>query len=235
MPEELLQLAEGDQRQPPANPLRFEQAVASFRRRVPMSDAAFQALLDASHARAFVVAGVTKLDLVTEVWRALDRATADGTTFEEFKKEIGQKLESEWGRRNPTRLETIFRTNLQRSYGAGTVKMLRAPAVLRRRPYWKFSAVEDSRTTVTCSTSDGTVLPADHPFWATHQPPLHFNCRSRLIALTQAQADHYGVSSEAPDAPPAKGFGNVEEEWKPDLTKYPAPLVHAYQQKQRQE
>lgn len=218
--------------EPPADPLRFEEAVSSFRRRVPMSDEAFRAMKEASHARAFIVAGVAKADLVDEVWRALDKAVADGMTFADFKKSVGDKIEAEWGRKNPARLETIFRTNLQRSYGAGTVEMLRRGPVMKRRPYWKFSSVLDSRTTAVCKACNGTVLPATHPFWMSHQPPLHFNCRSRLIALTEAQARAAGVSDIPLGAPPEEGFGNVEEAaWRPDLSKYPAQLAHAIQEK----
>lgn len=240
--EALLQLAAGEdggpedegQRptaQPPADPLRFDEAVSAFRARVPMSDAAFRALREAVHSRAFVIAGVTKLDLVAEVWNALDDAVANGTTFAQFQKEVGAKLEAEWGRANPSRLETIFRTNVQRSYSAGTLDMMREPAVLKRRPYWKFSAILDGRTTQVCAECHGTVLPADHPFWATRQPPLHFNCRSHLIPLTVAQADSTGVTDETPAAEPMKGFGNLEEDWKPDLTKYPAGLAHEFVRK----
>lgn len=230
---ELVKLAEGDdeerQPEPPADPLRFQEAVRAFRARVPMSDADFYEMLEASHARAFVVAGVAKLDLVTQVWKALDDAISNGTTFEDFKKTVGAQLEEEWGRKNPARLETIFRTNTQRSYSAGKIEMMRNPAISKRRPYWRYTAILDGRTTVVCKTCDGTTLPADHPFWATHQPPLHFNCRATIRALTVSQAETMGVSDEPPTAEPLDGFGNVErDQWKPDLSKYPPELAHEF-------
>lgn len=222
---------EGFEPEPPADPMRFEEAVRAFRARVPMLDDDFYDLVESARSKAFTVAAVTQLDIVHDVWRALDKAIADGTSFEDFKREVGAKLTSEWGRENPARLETIFRTNVQAAYGAGRVTQLRSPAVLKRRPFWRFSAILDARTSPICSPLAGLVLPADDPFWNTHQPPLHFNCRSTLIALTRGQAEDFGVDDPPPNAPAQDGFGNVSEDWEPDLERYPEPLQAAYRKK----
>jgi len=222
-----------DEPEPAADPLQFEQAVRAFRARVPMGWDVFKALVQASHEQAFVIAGVAELDLVNEVWEALDKAVASGTTFDEFKRDVGAQLEQHWGRKNPARLETIFRTNVQHAYGAGTVEMLQNPVVLKRRPFWKYSAVLDGRTTLVCEHWNGTILPADDPAWKSHQPPLHFGCRSHLLALTRTQAEAMGIAEKAPAVEALDGFGNVEKPWTPDLSKYPPELRQAYEAKEK--
>jgi hypothetical protein len=83
-----------------------------------------------------------------------------------------------------------------------------SPAMLKRRPYWKFSAVRDGRTTSTCAAAHGTILPANHPWWKTHIPPLHFNCRSTIVPLSERRAKELGITKHPPPAPSALGFGN---------------------------
>lgn len=212
--------------EPPADPFQFEEAVEAFRARVPMTDDEFDALEELAHQRAFTVAGVTKLDLLTELWQGIDRAVAEGITLAEFKESISRELAASWSGATPARLENIFRTNVQSAYGAGRVKQLRTPAVKRARPYWKFSAIEDARTSAICQPLGGTVLPADDPWWNSHQPPLHFQCRSTILPMTERQAVATGVAEKPPAIEPLPGFGNTQagEQWKPDPEQYPEPL-----------
>lgn len=94
----------------------FEEAIDFFRQRVPMLKAEWEAMEVAARKKAFTVAGVAQLDVVTDVWKSIDRALRDGTPLEEWKTEIGPKLEAAWAgsaANPPWRLETIFRTNVQ--------------------------------------------------------------------------------------------------------------------------
>src|SRR5690606_18372308 len=75
---------------------KFAAAIRAFRRRVIMNDDAFTALADRNHDRAFTIADVASLDLIADVWRALDHALENGTDFRDFKKAVGEKLKAEW-------------------------------------------------------------------------------------------------------------------------------------------
>ncbi len=44
----------------------------------------------------------------------------------------------------------------------------------------EYDAVMDSNTSDICRPLDGIRLPVDHPFWNTHSPLNHFNCRCFL-------------------------------------------------------
>lgn len=213
-----------------ADPQHSEEAIRQFRKRVPMSDAQWAKLTEAEREFAFKVSGVAQADIVTDVWLAMDRAIRDGTTLEDFKAEIGGQLEAAWGVEDPARIETIFRTNALDAYNGGRHEILSHPEVKKARPYLRFDAVMDSRTSDLCDGLDGTVRPADDPFWHTHSPPLHFQCRSILTPLTDEEAADEGVDDEPPDPElqPDEGFGRpptVGGDWEPKLSDYPPAIA----------
>lgn len=208
--------------------LTFQEALDWFLARVPMTREEVDRIGELAKRRAFFVSQVAQLDVVTQAWTAATKALKNGQTLEEFKQEIGPVLKAAWAgsvANPPARLENIFRTNVQHAYAAGRYEQMEAPAVKARRPYREYSAVMDGRVSEICSAIDGTVLPADDEFWKTHTPPLHFQCRSTLVALTEEQAKRKGITEKAPEAAPLEGFGHPPDvEWKPDLEKYPEPL-----------
>jgi SPP1 gp7 family putative phage head morphogenesis protein len=161
-------------KQPPP-PDRYAEAIAWFRNRVPMTDEEFAALDVAERQKAFTVAGVTQARPIQEIFNAIDRAIADGTTLDDFKDEVGAQLEESWGGPDPSRVETVFRTNTMSAYNGARSAIFSDPVVREARPYLQFHAVEDSRTSDICEALDGKVLPADDPFWQRHTPPLHHN------------------------------------------------------------
>jgi len=206
-----------------------------FRARIPMTDAQMQEIDADIRKYAWTVANCTQADVVTQVYEALDSAIANGTTVDEFKKTIGEQLEQSWGGEDPGQLETIFRTNVQSAYNAGRYEQQTDPVILHARPYWQFDAIEDDRTSDICSELDHTVLAADDDFWDEHQPPLHFNCRSTVVALSADEADEAGVSEDAPETPAADGFGDAPElssgDWEPDPKDYPSEIASVLRSK----
>jgi uncharacterized protein with gpF-like domain len=104
-----------------------------------------------------------------------------------------------------------------------------APTVKKTRPFWRFDAIEDDRTSEICSGINGTILPVDDSFWSDHVPPLHFNCRSQLVPLDLEDVDDEGgADDEAPEIDADEGFGAAPtkegEDWKPDPDDYPGPI-----------
>jgi SPP1 gp7 family putative phage head morphogenesis protein len=214
---------------PSTDPARFEQAIASHRKRVPMRKDEWRDLDAGEREKAFTVADVARVSVIADAWKAMDSAIENGTTFEDFKASVGEKLESEWGKPNAPRLSTIFRTNIMNAYAAGRSQVYTAPAVKRARPYLRFDAIKDDAIDEECDAADGTILPQDDPFWASCTPPLHFNCRCVLTPLSQEDANEEGgVDDEAPDVEAAEGFGRAPSEkgtdWEPTIGDFPAPL-----------
>lgn len=208
------------------DPTDFEEAIEAFRRRVPVTPEEWDAMDEAARQQAFKVAGIAQADLVQQVYGAIDGALSDGTTLDDFRGDMAEQLQSAWGGSvaNPAwRIETIFRTNLQNAYGAGSYAQRTHPAVLRTRPFWQFDATMDDRTSDICEECNGTTLRADDPWWNDHQPPLHFNCRSTVITLDEDEADEgEGPDDEGPDTEADEGFGGVPQVdgWEPDTSQY---------------
>lgn len=189
-------------------PGTFEEATEWFRKRISMTKADYDALDERERGRAFTVAGVAQLDIVTDVWTAIDKAIENGDDIDDFRSSIADALEAAWAGTvdDPAwRIETIFRTNLQSAYGAGRYAQATDPDVLEERPIWMFDAILDGRETRICHACDGTKLPADHPWWETHITPLHHNCRSGIVTLTQDEAGT--LTKKPPKAKPDGGFG----------------------------
>lgn len=208
------------------DPTKFHEAVKAFRKRVPMSNEDYDQLQADERRRGFTVGAVSQADLVQDVFDAIDSALVAGTSFDDFKAEIGGKLADAWGGEDAPRVETIFRTNVLSAYSEGRHEIFSSPAVKETRPVWRFDAIEDDRIDEDCEAADGTVLPADDPWWSTHLPPLHFNCRCSFTALTPEEADEEGMTERAPEGEADEGFGNApdDEEWAPDLSRFSPSL-----------
>nr|WP_267962524.1 phage minor head protein [Thermus hydrothermalis] len=165
--------------------------------------------------------------MVQEAKDALEEALAKGLPFEDFRQRLSERVRGAWGEGTRHRLDTVFRTNLQLAYGAGRHRQAEETKALR--PYWGLSVVLDGRTSGVCRPLAGVVLPADHPFWRNHIPPLHHNCRTALVTYTREEGERRAWK-EAPEHEPQAGFGRPpgQEEWSPDPRDYDPALWRAY-------
>ena len=153
--------------------LPFTEQIEHFRDKVPLEAQAWTDIWEGEHARAFVVAGAMKADLLTDFKTAIDKAISEGTTLEEFRKDFDQLVERHgWsyngGRGWRTRV--IYETNLRTTYQTGRFKQKQDIKWLR--PYWEYrhsDLVQDPREEH--ERWDGMVLSADDPWWKTHYPP----------------------------------------------------------------
>jgi SPP1 gp7 family putative phage head morphogenesis protein len=213
-----------------ADPGKFREAIKAFGKRVPMPKAEFGLLDQQAREFAFTVAGAAQADLVAEVYEAIGRAIEEGTTLEDFKAEIGDRLAEAWGGENAPRVETIFRTNVQSAYSEGRYSVFSAPAVKDARPYFRYELIDDGTQSDDdpCLDCDGVVLPQDDQWWSEHLPPLHPNCRCSFTALSEEEARDEGIDTGGPDAEAADGFGGLPSsegsDWEPDAADYPAAV-----------
>ncbi len=208
-----------------------------FRARVPMHKTQWLELGTEARQRGFTVADVAQLDVIHQVWLALDDSIARGDPFAEFKQAVTPALTAEWAgsvESPPARIETIFRTNVMAANNAGRHAQMTDPVVAERRPFWQYVDIDDQRECPICTACHGTILPMSDPWWQTHSPPLHFQCRCRTRPLTSAQAESMGVTvAPIPDAA-QDGFGAppaAHEPFMVDLSKYPPELAAAAREK----
>jgi len=191
-----------------------EEAIAYFEAKGYAISFKWQDVWAEAHARAFTVAGVTKLDVLTDVHDALADALKNGETLADFQQRLQPLLETKgwWGkgsivdkatgeihgkRLNPRRLDTIFRTNLQSSYMAGRFQAQLANAGFR--PYWEYVAVMDNRTRPAHRSLHGRVFRYDDPFWRTFYPPNGWRCRCRVRTRSQRDMDQLGIAASSSD------------------------------------
>ena len=102
-----------------------------------------------------------------------------------------------WTGKRAWRLDTIFRTNIQTAYNAGRYHQMQQ--VKERRPYWRYSAVNDSRTRPAHRAVHGKIFPADHPFWDTWYPPNGFRCRCSVNSVSAHDLELEGWKVETTD------------------------------------
>lgn len=186
-----------------------EEAIKYFKAKGYKFSWAWYELWQEAHTKAFTVAKAMRMDILKDIRDALDRALSEGTTLQEFKNDLIPMLQREgwWGRTlagdqlgSPHRLKTIFNTNIQTAYQVGHYKAMTDPDVLAARPYWRYVAVNDSRTRPEHAAWHNTVLPADDPWWDTHYPPNGWNCRCTVVSASARELKRDGLKvSERPD------------------------------------
>ena len=184
-----------------------EEAIRFFRAKVNTPTRAWDDLRHGAHARAWSVAGVQADDMLADIRRAMDKAIAQGTTLDEFRRDIAPLLtDLGWADRGPGyvgwRTRVIYETNMRTAYAAGRYAEMTDPDVLAARPFWRYrhSGKRDARPQH--KAWDGLVLRADDPFWQSHYPPNGWGCGCYVQSLGPRDLARAGKTG--PDeAPPA--------------------------------
>ena len=151
----------------------------------------------------FTVAKSAGYDILGDMSGALDDALKNGTTFEDFKKQIIPILQQKgWWGQGPAfdpltgettieqlgslrRLKVIFDTNMRVSYAAGRWASIQRNKV--DRPYLCYLHTTSEHPRPEHLAWDGITLPVDDPFWDTHYPPNGWGCKCGVMTLSQRQ------------------------------------------------
>lgn len=161
----------------------FDEQVAAFRLRLGdlVPTARWDDIERSAHDRSFMVAGAVKADLLADLAAAVDRAIAEGTGLEAFKRDFRAIVEKHgwhgWtgegtAKGEAWRMRTIYRTNMRVSYQAGR----HAQLVAGNYRFWVYRHGGSVEPRLQHLGWNGLILPADHPFWATHYPPNGWGC-----------------------------------------------------------
>ncbi|WPN60410.1 phage minor head protein [Pseudomonas sp. P9_31] len=169
----------------------------------------WQDMLDQAHDQAFTVAKAMRLDLLSDIRAALETALQDGQTLKQFITNMQPTLEAQgwWGQQvivdsegvgelvqlgSPRRLKTIYQTNLQSAYMAG--RKAEMEQTTETHPYWMYVAILDGKTRPSHRALHGQVFRHDDPIWSAIFPPNGFNCRCRVVALSEAAVKRRGLT-----------------------------------------
>ncbi len=179
-------------------PLPMAEAQQFWRDKLPLSPGQFSRLSDEAKTRAFAVSGIAKGDELTTVFQAMQKAIDKGTTLEDFKRDCAAIFEKRgWVGKRAWRIDNIFRTNIQTAYSVGRYRQMMEVADVR--PFWQYSAVNDSRTRPTHRALHGKVFRFDHPFWDTWYPPNGFRCRCGVVTLSESELERDKLTAETAD------------------------------------
>ena len=177
--------------------MKFQEAIKFFTDKVPVIYEKMEQITAKFINQNFWVKKIADLELTKKVKSSLDNAIKNGKTLDQWKKGINLKDLSDWY------LDTVFRTNLSSAYSAGRYEQqMEVRGIFK---YWLFDAVMDNRTSEICFSLDGKIYRSDNPIWSKIYPPLHFGCRSDVIALSdydlrvmkirQTEIDKYDVQN----------------------------------------
>ena len=100
----------------------FQEAIDHFRDKLSIPTERYDDMLGEIHAKAFTVAGATKIDLLTDIRSALDQAITDGTTITDFRKQFDAAVQKHgWSYKGKRgwRTRVIFDNNLRTAHMAG--------------------------------------------------------------------------------------------------------------------
>ncbi|QOW46940.1 MULTISPECIES: phage minor head protein [Acinetobacter] len=139
---------------------------------------------------ATTVGFLSSIEQVETVIKAVNKSIADGSTYNDFKKLVAENeivLSDGY-------LKNVYRTNIQTAYGHGRWQQHQRNK--DKRPYLMYSAINDSRVRPSHLELNRIIRHIDDPFWLLYYPPWGFMCRCTVIALSEAQAKKYGITSD---------------------------------------
>lgn len=220
-----------------------KEAFQFWKEKVPMNWTTFSTLAEDERVRAFVISGMAKGDMLTAMHKSIEKALEEGQSMGKWKRNVNTLFEKNgWDKLQGWRLDNIFRTNIQTAYSIGRYNQMMR--VVESRPYWRYSAINDSRTRLAHAALHGRVVRADDPFWDVMFPPNGYRCRCTVTSLSERDLERKGYNVEnikpgdpleIPDGPqkgrvvnamPDPNFDTnaAKTYWKADLGRYRADV-----------
>lgn len=216
--------------------VKFQEQIDYLKQKTNLPTQSYKDITSRQHDRAFVVAGAMKADLLNDLHNAVNKAVADGQSFQQFQDSfddiIGKHgwLNDEDDKYKAWRAKMIYQTNLKTSHAAGRYKQMTSPEMVKLRPYWRYrhNTIENPR--IQHEKWNNLVLPVDAAFWRVNFPPNGYGCNCTIEAINERQLRAMGKTK--PDTEPAFDDGERSdfnsapgEAWFPDLNKYPEPIA----------
>ena len=190
-----------------AEPVNVVKALAA---RTPELHFDYDEIMHEAHSRAFTVAKIARIDLLSDIQTSLSEAYKKGQGFGEWRDSIKPVLAKKgWlgdvSVINPKtgeakqiyvgsrRLKRIFETNMRVSVAKARYESQMSSA----GEYFRYKAVLDRRTRPSHAKLHGMILPKTHKFWEKNYPPNDWGCRCQVQVLTQSEMQSYGFKPYA--------------------------------------
>lgn len=188
----------------------FQEQADFFRNKLNLPTERWDDIARAAHDRAFIVAGVTKADLLADLHDAVQASIDEGKSIAWFREQFDAIVQKHgWTDFTGSgsaggvawRTRIIYATNMSTSYAAGRWAQLNDPGLITLRPYLKYHHADGVMHPRPLHVAwNGLVLPRDHPFWQTHYPPNGWMCH--CYASASSQKDYDAAIAKGQAAPP---------------------------------
>ncbi len=178
----------------------------------------FYALLNSvDRDAAFTISRLASVEMIEQAWEALTIEAATGGTLADFWKTLDEFYDTHgWTTElGPAHVENIFRTNMSKAMNAGRHEYQLDH--VEDAPFWMYDAYDEiydpktgTGTCPLCSMLDGRIYRWDSAFWSTYYPPLHFQCRCKVLHLSADQIDGIRGARLYTEMPPTvDGLGKI--------------------------
>lgn len=177
--------------------LPFQEQIDYFRGKTDIPTRAWTDVYNVEHDWAFVVAGATKQGLLSDMRGAVEKAITSGLTLDQFRKDFDQIVEKhgwDYNGGRGWRSRVIYETNLRQSYNAGREQQMADPELRKRRPFGVYRHGDSAHPRPQHLAWDGTTLPLDDPWWASHSPQNGWGCKCKKFMVSQRDVDRQGLS-----------------------------------------
>lgn len=177
------------------------EAINNLRSKLAIPTKHWDDLLSLPRAKAFTVAGATKMDLLNGLHEDITKALEDGESIGQFRKRFDATVQKHgWtynGKRG-WRTRVIYDTNLRSAHAAGEWERIQRNKALL--PYLVYKTRGDSTVRDQHRAWHDTVLPVDDPWWSTHKPLNGWGCHCSTLQVNERQLKRMGltVNTEAP-------------------------------------
>lgn len=192
--------------------VKFDEAVDFFLSKELITFADLEKVTDEGVSNYFWIKKSTDLEITTKIQDKMLKALEEGKTFMDFKKELD--IEKLGLGEDGYYWKGAFDTNIAIAQAKGQYDE-QLEGIEYGFEYGLFDAILDGRETKTCHNLDGKVMLLTDWIEKGLYPPLHYKCRSRIIALSEEDLKDMGLEiSKDVKGHAQKGFGSFGDKLK---------------------
>lgn len=181
------------------NGFTFKEQVRYFEKKLNLPTDSYLDVLGEEHDYFFMVAGANRNEIVAMFRQAVDDAIARGETLEGFRKRFDEIVaKTGWqykGGRN-WRTRIIYDTNVYGAYNRGRLKQHLDLADVM--PYWEYHHHDNAHPRQAHIDLDGTIRPANDPFWRYYYPVKAYGCHCTVEAHDEDDLREMGKQVSPP-------------------------------------
>lgn len=177
-------------------PVPHDEAIDFIASKPVVSRDVFDRLLPELQARAFTITGIESANVLQNA-RDIVATLPAGRPWDTVKRELAALISPYLGDKESAlaKAELLLRVHGHEAYAAAADRVARRQEPLF--PYWQYQTMGDSKVRASHRALDGLVLPANSPFWTTHNPPWEWGCR--CIKIPISDGDRAEIAQRTPE------------------------------------